>query len=176
MQWWHVDNPLSIRLHGGVKIFSSMIKPLIFNLHENTRGAPCILPFLEHFFNSEDLGKKSDPHKQWSWSVKTIIYLFCMMYNIIEVVNAGSQDAEVEISVMTLEFILWIKVVKLQMRNDAILRKLYKSLHKLTATKSEYSRELTSNTIPYNSAALLNHCKEMFGRFQSKIILVGLFV
>ena len=50
-------------------------------------------------------------------------------------VNAGSQDAEVEITVMILEFILGIKVVKLQMRNEAILRKLHKSLHKLQQTQ-----------------------------------------
>ena len=44
-----------------------------------------------------------------------------MCYNIIHytepmsfTVNAGSQDAEVEITVMILEFILGIKVVKLQ--------------------------------------------------------------
>ena len=36
-------------------------------------------------------------------------------------VNAGSQDAEVEITVMILEFILGIKVVKLQMREEAKL-------------------------------------------------------
>mgnify|MGYP001791289739 FL=1 len=51
------------------------------------------------------------------------------------IVNAGSQDAEVEITVMILEFILGIKVVKLQMRNEAILRKLHKSLHKLRQTQ-----------------------------------------
>ena len=50
-------------------------------------------------------------------------------------VNAGSQDAEVEITVMILEFILGIKVVKLQMRNEAILRKLHKLLHKLQQTR-----------------------------------------
>ena len=65
-----------------------------------------------------------------------------MCYNIIHytepmsfTVNAGSQDAEVEITVMILEFILGIKVVKLQMRNEAILRKLHKSLHKLQQTQ-----------------------------------------
>ena len=53
---------------------------------------------------------------------------FCKFsqYSDNEIVNAGSQDAEVEITVMILEFILGIKVVKLQMRNEAILRNLHK--------------------------------------------------
>ena len=49
-------------------------------------------------------------------------------------VNAGSQDAEVEITVMIIEFIIGIKVVKLQMRNEAKLRKLQNSLHELHQT------------------------------------------
>ena len=44
----------------------------------------------------------------------------CMILQLINDVNAGSLDAEVEITVMIPEFILGIKVVKLQMRNEAI--------------------------------------------------------
>ena len=52
------------------------------------------------------------------------------------IVNAGSQDAEVEITVMILEFILGIKVVKLQMREEAKLRKMHISLHRLLQTQT----------------------------------------
>ena len=50
--------------------------------------------------------------------------------------NAGSQDKKVEIRVMILEFILGIKVVKLQMRNEVKPRKPHISLHRLQETQT----------------------------------------
>ena len=77
--------------------------------------------------------------------------------------NAGSQNAEVEITVMILEFILGIKVVKLQMRNEAILRKLRISLHRLQQTQTTVDNW---HQIPYNPTTLLNHKENDMQRHQ----------
>ena len=52
-------------------------------------------------------------------------------------VNAANQDAEVEITVMILVFILGIKAVKLQMRKEVKLRKLLISLHRLQQLRKQ---------------------------------------